>query len=69
MSKTSHRFVIQYAWSWKHKDESHVVRGQRPWQERRRPPDLGIDHLVDLTNEVLVRLLQLLPSSNVLQRT
>jgi hypothetical protein len=35
----------------------------------RRPPDLGIDHPVDLTNEVLVRLLRLLPSPNVLQRT
>jgi hypothetical protein len=35
----------------------------------RRPPDLGMDHLVDLTNEVLVGLLRLLPSPNVLQRT
>jgi hypothetical protein len=35
----------------------------------RCPPDLGIDHSVDLTNKVLVRLLWLLPSSNVLQRT
>jgi hypothetical protein len=35
----------------------------------RRPPDLGINHPVDLTNEVLVRLLRLLPSPNVLQRT
>jgi hypothetical protein len=35
----------------------------------RRPPDLGIDHPVDLTNKVLVRLLRLLPSSNMLQRT
>jgi hypothetical protein len=34
----------------------------------RHPPDLGIDHPVDLTNEVLVGLLQLLPSPNVLQR-
>jgi hypothetical protein len=33
-----------------------------------RPPDLGIDHPVDLTNEVLVGLLRLLPSPNVLQR-
>jgi hypothetical protein len=35
----------------------------------RRPPDLGIDHPVDLTNEVPVGLLRLLPSPNVLQRT
>jgi hypothetical protein len=35
----------------------------------RRPPDLGIDLPVDLANEVLVRLLRLLPSPNVLQRT
>jgi hypothetical protein len=35
----------------------------------RRPPDLGINHLVDLTNEVPVGLFQLLPSPNVLQRT
>jgi hypothetical protein len=35
----------------------------------RRPPELGIEHPVDLTNEVLVRLLWLLPSPNVLQRT
>jgi hypothetical protein len=35
----------------------------------RRPPDLGIDHLVDLTNKVLVRLLGLLPSPNMLERT
>jgi hypothetical protein len=35
----------------------------------RRPPDLGINHPVDLTNEVLVGLLRLLPSPNVLQRT
>jgi hypothetical protein len=35
----------------------------------RRPPDLGIDHPVDLTNEVLVGLLRLLPSPNVLQKT
>jgi hypothetical protein len=35
----------------------------------RRPPDLGIDHPVDLTKEVLVGLLRLLPSPNVLQRT
>jgi hypothetical protein len=35
----------------------------------RRPPDLGIDHPVDLTNEVLVGLLLLLPSPNMLQRT
>jgi hypothetical protein len=35
----------------------------------RRPPDLGIDHPVDPTNEVLVGLLRLLPSPNVLQRT
>jgi hypothetical protein len=35
----------------------------------RRPPDLGIDHPVDLTNEVLIRLLWLLPGPNVLQRT
>jgi hypothetical protein len=34
----------------------------------RRPPDLGIDHPVDLTYEVLVRLLRLLPSPNVLHR-
>jgi hypothetical protein len=34
-----------------------------------RPPDLGIDHPVDLTNEVLVSLLRLLPSPNMLQRT
>jgi hypothetical protein len=33
----------------------------------RRPPDLGIDHPVDLSNEVLVGLLWLLPSPNVLQ--
>jgi hypothetical protein len=30
---------------------------------------MGIDHPVDLTYEVLVRLLRLLPSPNVLQRT
>jgi hypothetical protein len=35
----------------------------------RRPPDLGIDHPVDLTCEVLVCLLRLLPSPNVMQRT
>jgi hypothetical protein len=35
----------------------------------RRPPYLGIDHPVDLTYEVLVRLLRLLPNPNVLQRT
>jgi hypothetical protein len=35
----------------------------------RCPPDLGIDHPVDLTNEVLIRLLRLLSSPNVLQRT
>jgi hypothetical protein len=35
----------------------------------RRPPDLGIDHPIDLINGVLVRLLWLLPSPNVLQRT
>jgi hypothetical protein len=35
----------------------------------RRPPNLGIDHPVDLTYKVLVRLLRLLPSPNVLQRT
>jgi hypothetical protein len=35
----------------------------------RRPPDLDIDHPVDLTYKVLVRLLWLLPSPNVLQRT
>jgi hypothetical protein len=35
----------------------------------RHPLDLGIDHLVDLTNEVPVGLLRLLPSPNVLQRT
>jgi hypothetical protein len=35
----------------------------------RRPPDLGIDHLVDLTNEVLVGLLRLLPSLDMQQRT
>jgi hypothetical protein len=34
-----------------------------------RPPDLGIDHLVDLTNKILIGLLRLLPSPNVLQRT
>jgi hypothetical protein len=34
-----------------------------------RPPDLGIDHPVDLTNEVLIGLLRLPPSPNVLQRT
>jgi hypothetical protein len=34
----------------------------------RRPPDLGIDHPVDLTNEILIGLLQLLPSPNVLQK-
>jgi hypothetical protein len=33
----------------------------------RLPPDLGIDHPVDLTNEVLVCLLRLLPSPNVLK--
>jgi hypothetical protein len=35
----------------------------------RHPPDLGIDHPVDLINEVLAGLLRLLPSPNVLQRT
>jgi hypothetical protein len=35
----------------------------------RCPQDLGIDHPIDVTNEVLVRLLRLLPSPNVLQRT
>jgi hypothetical protein len=35
----------------------------------RHPPDLGIDHPVDLTNEVLVGLLRLLPSPHVLQTT
>jgi hypothetical protein len=45
-----------------------VVRGQRQWHERTTSTDLGIDHPVDLTNEVLVRLLRLLPSANVLQR-
>jgi hypothetical protein len=35
----------------------------------RRPPDLGIDHPVDLTNEVPVGLLRLLPNPNMLQRT
>jgi hypothetical protein len=35
----------------------------------RRPWDLGIDHPVDLTYEVLVHLLRLLPSPNVLHRT
>jgi hypothetical protein len=35
----------------------------------RRPPNLGIDHPVDLTYEILVRLLRLLPSPNVLHRT
>jgi hypothetical protein len=35
----------------------------------RRPPDLGINHPVDLTNGVLVGLLRLFPSPNVLQRT
>jgi hypothetical protein len=35
----------------------------------RHPPNLGIDHPVDLTNEVLIGLLRLLPSPNVLQRT
>jgi hypothetical protein len=35
----------------------------------RRPRDLGIDHPVDLTNEVLVHLLRVLPSPNVLQIT
>jgi hypothetical protein len=34
----------------------------------RRPPHLGIDHPVDLNNEVPVGLLPLLPSPNVLQR-
>jgi hypothetical protein len=34
----------------------------------RHPPNLGIDHPIDLTNEVLVCLLRLLPSPNVLQR-
>jgi hypothetical protein len=32
----------------------------------RSPPDLGIDHHVDLAHEVLVRLLRLLPSPSVL---
>jgi hypothetical protein len=32
-------------------------------------PNLGIDNPVDMTNEVLVRLLRLLPSPNVLQRS
>jgi hypothetical protein len=32
-----------------------------------RPPDLGIEHPVDLTNEVLVGLLRLLPRPNMLQ--
>jgi hypothetical protein len=40
--------------------------GDNGWSVR-RPPNLGIDHPVDLTNEVLVGLLRLLP--NVLQRT
>jgi hypothetical protein len=35
----------------------------------RRPLDLRIDYPVDLTNEVLIRLLWLLPSPNVMQRT
>jgi hypothetical protein len=35
----------------------------------RRPSDLGIDHLIDLTNKVLVGLLRLLPIPNVLQKT
>jgi hypothetical protein len=35
----------------------------------RRAPDLSIGHPVDLTNEVLVHLLRLLPNPNVLQRT
>jgi hypothetical protein len=39
--------------------------GDNGWSVR-RPPNLGIDHPVDLTNEVLVGLLRLLP--NVLQR-
>jgi hypothetical protein len=30
---------------------------------------MGIDHLVDLTYEVLVRLLWLLPNPNVLHKT
>jgi hypothetical protein len=34
-----------------------------------RPPDLGIDHPIDLTDEVLVCLLRLLPNPKVLQRT
>jgi hypothetical protein len=33
----------------------------------RHPSDLGIDHPVDLTNEVLIGLLRLLPSPNVLK--
>jgi hypothetical protein len=34
----------------------------------RCPPDLGFDHPVDLTNEVPIGLLRLLPSPNVLQK-
>jgi hypothetical protein len=60
----------QYTWSL-------VAQGQEPlWcagsnhgRSVRRPLDLGIDHLVDLTYEVLVCLLPLLPSPNVLHRT
>jgi hypothetical protein len=47
------------------------AQGQEPlWcaGSDRRPSDLGIDHPVDLTNEVLVGLLRLLPIPNVLQR-
>jgi hypothetical protein len=52
------------------------ARGQEPlWctgsddgRSVRRPPNLGIDHPVDLTSEVL-GLLRLLPSPNILQKT
>jgi hypothetical protein len=49
--------------------ESLWCAGSDHGRSVRRPPDLGIDHPVDLTNEVLVGLLRLLPSPNVLQRT
>jgi hypothetical protein len=46
-----------------------VVRGQRPWQEHTASTGPGHRPSGDMTNEVLVHLLRLLPSPNVLQRT
>jgi hypothetical protein len=54
----------------RHKDvELLWCAGNDHGRSIRRPLDLGIDHPIDLTNEVLVRLLRLLPIPNVLQRT